>query len=505
MTTTTPPTTIADAVAEVEARHERWARLNRDFLRDADRLDDDQRHAAHFDIVEAAKLTHAAGYATNMLVTFAEDQGQDVGDCRARLDVLGPWVIAEHFAYVAAPAGPSADGTPTPGHALVPYLIDWGEFWATDHAADDWLLEPLFARGRAHAVYAGAKSGKSYLILAAVASLATGKPFLAHPGGEPIHVLYLDYEMTEADLKDRLEEFGYGPDDDLTHLHYALLPSLPPLDTIQGGELLLQAARAVSAELVIVDTTGRAISGDENDAKVLQDYYRCTGLLLKQAGITAVRVDHAGKDVEKGQRGTSAKNDDVDVVWRLTPTDSGRTLTATHRRMSWVPEKVDITVAADDRGVMTFAGGQPSWPAGTKDLALALDEWGVPLDMGERSIRTTYRDQLEDAKALGLKVGPKVLRPAMKYRREQAGNLWISAVEGENARENAGSRGAENAVGERGHEVQQPQANARENAAIAGVSGERHALRVPKGHAGGCAPTNAAPDTDQADPEPDYL
>ena len=37
---------------------------------------------------------------------------------------------------------------------------------------------------------------------------------------EPITILYLDYEMTDDDLRERLEIFGYGPNDDYSRLHY---------------------------------------------------------------------------------------------------------------------------------------------------------------------------------------------------------------------------------------------------------------------------------------------
>jgi hypothetical protein len=79
---------------------------------------------------------------------------------------------------------------------LAPYLIDWQTFWTTDHTETEWLLEPLFAKGRAHAIYAGAKVGKSFVTLAACAALATGQPFLRKPQTQPQHVLYVDYEMT---------------------------------------------------------------------------------------------------------------------------------------------------------------------------------------------------------------------------------------------------------------------------------------------------------------------
>jgi len=301
-------------------------------------------------------------------------------------------------------------------HPLQPYLIDWVEFWDADLDEQEWLLEPLFALRRSHALYAGAKTGKSYLVLAACAALATGRPFLDHVGGTPVDVLYVDYEMTMEDLRDRLSEFGYGPDTDLSHLHYALLPSLPPLDTEAGGIALRDAAVSVGAKFVVIDTTSRAIAGDENDADTLRAFYRHTGLKLKQALIGWMRLDHAGKDGAKGQRGTSAKNDDVDVVIRLERNDKGVKLTATHRRMSWYPEETLIVVAETD-GVVAFTkpvsatGG--GWPAGTKDIAVELDAIGAPLDVSARRAQTMLKEA-------GHGHGYKKVQAAVKYRRQAA-------------------------------------------------------------------------------------
>lgn len=298
-------------------------------------------------------------------------------------------------------------------HPLQPYLIDWSEFWDADLDEQEWLLEPLFSQRRSHALYAGAKSGKSYVVLAACAALATGRPFLDHVGGTPVDVLYVDLEQTLEDLRDRLTEFGYGPDTDLSHLHYALLPSLPPLDTEAGGIALLDAAVAVGAKFVIIDTTSRAIVGDENDADTLRAFYRHTGLKLKQALIGWMRLDHAGKDVGKGQRGTSAKNDDVDVVIRLERTDTGVKLTATHRRMSWYPEETTVVVGETD-GVVTFtrpvSATGTGWPAGTKEIASELDAIGAPLDVSARRAQTMLKEA-------GHGHGYKKVQSAMKYRR----------------------------------------------------------------------------------------
>lgn len=294
-------------------------------------------------------------------------------------------------------------------HPLAEWVINWPDFWAADDTDTEWLLEPILAAGRAHALYAGAKTGKSYLALPICVAVATGTPFLHQPAGTPVDVLYIDYEMTAEDLRDRLTGFGYGPDTDLTHLHYALLPSLPPLNTAEGGQALLDSAIAVGAALVVIDTTGRAVAGEENDNDVIRDYYRHTGIRLKAEGITVLRLDHAGH-ANTHQRGASAKNDDVDVVWKLTRRDDGQLLEATHRRMSWVPERVELGVVEGDDGVTRFTIAESTWPAGTAAVAAELDRLGVPLEWGKKRIRTTHGD--------ALKCRNGVLLAAIKHRRQ---------------------------------------------------------------------------------------
>jgi hypothetical protein len=51
-----------------------------------------------------------------------------------------------------------------------------------------------------------------------------------------------------------------GGADDLSRVHYILLPSIPPLDTRAGGEVLLEYVSRVGADLVVFDTTARAVA-----------------------------------------------------------------------------------------------------------------------------------------------------------------------------------------------------------------------------------------------------
>ena len=215
-----------------------------------------------------------------------------------------------------------------------------------------WLIEPIIPAHRSVALYAAGKTGKSLLVLDFVTAAASGRPILGGaPLETPIHILYVDQEMTQPDLQERLHSLGYAqPDPILTeHLHYYQLSPWPPLDTAAGGQRLLAEALKVGAQLVVIDTLIRTVDGEENSADTIKNFSRHTATPLKAAGIALLRIDHAGKDLTRGQRGTSAKRDDVDVVWLLkTATGSlpGKTMLTLKReaaRVDWIQEDIHIT------------------------------------------------------------------------------------------------------------------------------------------------------------------
>jgi KaiC/GvpD/RAD55 family RecA-like ATPase len=286
-------------------------------------------------------------------------------------------------------------------------FVQWDDLWDKERTADDWLYPQVFARGRGHAIYAIHKAGKSLFTLAVAAELATGP--------EPVAVVYLDYEMTEDDLRDRLEDMGYGPDTDMGRFHYALLPTLPPLDTAHGGEALDQVIETVQAEhpdhhlFVVIDTTSRAVHGDENDADTYQDFYRFTGIRLKRRAVTWARLDHAGKDATRGQRGSSAKGDDVDLVWKLEPADNGIALRRELSRIAWAREKVTFARTLEPLRYRQAV----TWAAGTQECARILDEIGYPVDGSGNGAVKALRDAKEGR-------ARDIVLDAVRYRRDTA-------------------------------------------------------------------------------------
>lgn len=285
-------------------------------------------------------------------------------------------------------------------------FVDWTDFWLKDRSAPEWLFEDVLARGRGHSIYAKHGTGKSLFALWISMELVKS----GHV------VIYADYEMGADDLFDRLSDMGHGPETDLQRLRYLLLPDLQPLNSAGGaqefGAILdeVQAGWPDRHVVAVIDTIGRAVVGEENSNDTILGFYRHTGMELRRRGVTWVRLDHAGHEGTHA-RGGSAKGDDVDVVWQLSPTDNGIELHADKRRMSWVPEKVALSLVTDP--VLRYVPVAQSWPTGTYEAAEALDRLGVPLGESSRSAQ----DLLKGA---GKGRRKQVVLAALKYRQTLA-------------------------------------------------------------------------------------
>lgn len=287
--------------------------------------------------------------------------------------------------------------------------LDWPALMNREGHDVSWLVEDVWPAGRHIHVHAQRKSGKSLVLFWVAIHLAIGRdPFTQEPR-TPKVVAYYDFEMTEDDVRERLEDMGVSPEA-LGNLHYYLHQPLPPLDTEAGGRALLEQCLAMGEEVVIIDTMSRVVQGDENSAETYMNFYRLTGQPLKSHGISLCRLDHEGYQ-EGRSRGSSAKGDDVDIVWQLKVQDDGMQFVRKAARVSWVAEQV--TLRKSEEPSLTFTRMAPGWPEGTKEKAKELDAAEVPIDAGRHiAIRLL--------KAAGFSPGRTVtLNAALKYRRQK--------------------------------------------------------------------------------------
>ena len=195
-------------------------------------------------------------------------------------------------------------------------LLKWHEIWGLPSEVD-WCVPGVVSFGRSHLWYGASGMGKSLAILEIAACAAAGKSIFGFPPLEPMNVLYLDNENTPSgDVKPRLEDMGFRPDE-LENLTYLSFPQIPNLNLKEGGEIFAQLLQKFQPKLVILDTFSRFVEGDENQAITVQEFYKQCGIVMKRNKIAYIRIDHMGKDEDKKVRGTIAKRDDVDLIWKM--------------------------------------------------------------------------------------------------------------------------------------------------------------------------------------------
>lgn len=310
------------------------------------------------------------------------------------------------------PGAPTTDSAPLEGPPLLEY-IDWSTFWKRDRKTSNWLDAGWLARGRSHALYAPKKHGKSLFVLQRVAHLARNKI---------CRVVYLDYEMIEDDVDERLSDMDLGEDTDQTWLRYALLPTIAPLDTAAGGASLVASIEREQAlfpgadVVVVIDTTSRAWEGIEDKSDATRAFYRHAGITLKRLGVTVVRIDHPGRDTSRGMRGSSAKGDDVDIVFRLERTSAGVVLHNEASRMSWVPEKTVFDRGTDPL-TYTLSVSSKVWSEEAVVFAAELDKHGIPINASRREVQ----DKLRILSLPGKRI--KTINDAQAYRLHESSGI----------------------------------------------------------------------------------
>lgn len=292
--------------------------------------------------------------------------------------------------------------------AGLPVPIHWPSFWNRDAQERAFLIPELVPEGRSVAIYGAAKAGKSILALDAAAALATGRSIFGLKPQPSSNVLYLDMEMSEDDLHERLLAFGYGPKTSLSRLTYVLLPSLT-LDSARGAKVLEGLLDRHEPKLVIVDTLGRVLEGEENSADTIRSYYRYTGAMLKRRGIASIRLDHEGKNTSRGQRGTSAKTEDVDLVWRLKRQGARIVLTRVASRVPWVKESLVLRRELTEEGTRHVLTTETRLDRSV-ELAAQLDDLGAAANI-------TISQAILLLREAGTPTRREVVAEALRHRR----------------------------------------------------------------------------------------
>jgi hypothetical protein len=216
-----------------------------------------------------------------------------------------------------------ASNTTVPANVQAPTIKTWT---APEFVAHEWpprydLLRPWLKESSLTMLHAARGTGKSWIAMTiglAVAGGFDGKAF-GWSIPEPREVLYVDAEMVPVDTADRLRKLCEP--DYLPHLFRILSAGagdgpLPSLSTPEG-RLLVEDCIG-DASFLVLDNVSTLWSGteDQNAAEswsIAQEWL----LSLRCRGLAVMVIDHAGKTTGRGPRGTSRKEDIMDVCIEL--------------------------------------------------------------------------------------------------------------------------------------------------------------------------------------------
>lgn len=191
-----------------------------------------------------------------------------------------------------------------------------------DSANQKWLIDGVVPSGAFGILYGPSGSYKSFLALDMCIAVTTGQNWHGFDVDNPGPVLYIAAEGQNG-LKERAVgwtrhyERDYGP--------LVILPVAIMMDSAvhvqQFVEACLEAQQKVGKpfSMVVIDTMARSFNGDENSSQEVGVFINnCSAWASKLGGCTVMVVTHAGKDLTRGIRGSSAIKGASDFVFVVT-------------------------------------------------------------------------------------------------------------------------------------------------------------------------------------------
>lgn len=196
-------------------------------------------------------------------------------------------------------------------------VIGLNDFLEMDLPKKEMILPPFFTTQGIVLVYAKRGVGKTHLSLGIAHAIASGSTFLKWKAKEPKRVLFIDGEMTGADIQDRLRRIALSTNETVVadENFQIITPDLQddPLPNLSmaEGRMVIDTYLETYDVLILDNLSSLFRSSFENEAdswQEIQDWL----LNLRRKGKSIVIVHHAGKSGQ--QRGTSKREDVADTV-----------------------------------------------------------------------------------------------------------------------------------------------------------------------------------------------
>lgn len=184
----------------------------------------------------------------------------------------------------------------------------------------EYILHPILCERRHVMIYAPRGIGKTWFSLSLGYSAATGKTLIGrYPAMKPCRVVYIDGEMPVDDLQRRLAKITGGDippefEENFRILTHDLCEGpMPSIASSLGQDEYEPFIK--NADVIILDNVSSLMPHtNENDSEGWGQVKEWS-FDLRRRGKSVVFIHHAGKNGQ--QRGTSAREDHLDVVLAL--------------------------------------------------------------------------------------------------------------------------------------------------------------------------------------------
>ncbi len=160
-------------------------------------------------------------------------------------------------------------------------------------------------------------TGKTWFALSLIDAITKGKPFGPWKVGKSVPCLYLDGELPIEDIKERLNDF----DTNTSHKNspyiysndYETSKGYPRANLYNKGwcNEIKQILIFLNIKLWVIDNLASLAGGSDENTKKDWDPINSWLLDLRFAGISTIMLQNTNKS--GGQRGTSAREDNIDI------------------------------------------------------------------------------------------------------------------------------------------------------------------------------------------------
>lgn len=251
-------------------------------------------------------------------------------------------------------------------------------------------LKPWLRSGSLAMIYAARGIGKSFLCIIIALAITRHLELGNWQPGEPAPVLYLDGEMAAEDLQDRLRQLSSGLPAELAPLHIISAEEMqregwpvPNLADSKWREALYVFLKDSIYRVLILDNLASLTPGKPENAQEDWSEINQWLLSLRWLGIAVIIVHHAGKSGD--QRGTSGREDNLDIVIRLSkpagyrPEDGARfDVEFTKARGVYGDSATPFSIQLIEKPDGNLTWGSQSAGAQAKELIIALLGNGIP-------------------------------------------------------------------------------------------------------------------------------